>query len=204
MSAPGFQYRFVPGTSERTLLLLHGTGGDEKDLLPFGRAIDAAAALLSPRGSVSENGANRFFRRFAEGVFDEADVITRARQLADFIHAVAEQHHRSAITAVGYSNGANIAAAMMLLGLVEFAGAVLLRPMMPLTAPPNTNMVGQRTLISAGSHDPVVTVDRVNRLAQAFRDRGATVEVLMQPAGHELTNGDLDAVRDWLAAGAIA
>src|SRR5246127_2915331 len=122
-----FVYKFVPGRSDRTLLLLHGTGGNENDLLPLGHAIDESASLLSPRGKVLENGAPRFFRRLAEGVFDEKDVIARAQELANFISASAKKHGfaGSALVAVGYSNGANIASAMMLLGVVKFAGAIL-------------------------------------------------------------------------------
>src|SRR5947199_10116552 len=114
---PDFIHEFVPGTSERTLLLLHGTGGNERDLLPLGRELDPAAALLSPRGKILENGMPRFFRRLAEGVFDEADVIGRANELADFVGAAAARYEFDPrrVTAVGYSNGANIAAAILLL-----------------------------------------------------------------------------------------
>src|ERR1700719_644111 len=110
-----FTYQFIPGTGDRTLLLLHGTGGNENDLLPLGRAIDPDAALLSPRGKVLENGAPRFFRRLAEGVFDEKDAVARAHELAQFITAAAEAYKidLNNLVAVGYSNGANVAAAMM-------------------------------------------------------------------------------------------
>src|SRR3954462_4900387 len=117
MNATDFIHAFVPGTSARTLLLLHGTGGTENDLVPLGRSLDPTAALLSPRGKVLENGMPRFFRRLAEGVFDEQDLIRRTHELADFIGEAAE-HYRfdpKNIVAVGYSNGANIAAATLLL-----------------------------------------------------------------------------------------
>ncbi len=129
-----FTYRFIPGTVDRTLLLLHGTGGNENDLLPLGRSIDPDASLLSPRGKVSENGAPRFFRRLAEGVFDEKDVVARAHELANFVSAAAKKHgfDLNTLVAIGYSNGANIASAMMLLGLLKFRGAILFRPMVPL------------------------------------------------------------------------
>src|ERR1700730_1941221 len=122
-----FIYRFVPGTGDRTLLLLHGTGGNENDLLPLGRAIDDGASLLSPRGKVLENGAPRFFRRLAEGVFDEKDVVARAHELADFVASAATHYNidREKLIAVGYSNGANIGAAMMLLGAAQFSQAIL-------------------------------------------------------------------------------
>src|SRR6187401_1722620 len=108
---PDFIHQFVPGTSNRTLLLLHGTGGNERDLIALGRELDPNAALLSPRGRVLENGMPRFFRRFAEGVFDEEDVIRRANELADFIGTAATKYEFASadVTAVGYSNGANIA-----------------------------------------------------------------------------------------------
>src|SRR5213593_2201002 len=122
-----FIYRFIPGKSERTLLLLHGTGGNEADLLPLGFAICPDASLLSPRGKVLENGAPRFFRRLAEGIFDEKDVIARAHELAEFVSGAAEKYHfdADALVVVGYSNGANIASAMMLLGVLKPRGAIL-------------------------------------------------------------------------------
>src|SRR5213592_3033744 len=113
---PDFIHEFVPGTSERTLLLLHGTGGNERDLIPLGRELDATAALLSPRGKVLENGHPRFFRRLAEGVFDMEDLKQRTDELADFVVAATERYHIAAgkMVAVGYSNGANIAASILL------------------------------------------------------------------------------------------
>ncbi|MDP9254855.1 MAG: alpha/beta hydrolase, partial [Verrucomicrobiota bacterium] len=135
---PDFVHEFVSGTSERTLLLLHGTGGNEHDLIPLGRELDPAAALLSPRGKVLENGMPRFFRRLAEGVFDLEDLKKRTHELADFV--VAETQHRKfaadQIVAVGYSNGANIAASMLLLRPEILRAAILFRAMVPL-APNN-------------------------------------------------------------------
>ncbi len=188
------------------MLLLHGTGGNENDLLPLGRALDKTAALLSPRGQVLENGAPRFFRRLAEGVFDEADVIARAEQLKEFVHAAAGEHRLelNSITVLGYSNGVNIASAMMLLGLMKFADAILLRPMVPLSNPPRANLRGQRVLISAGRLDPIATTVQVNALAELLRERGADAEVVMQQSGHGLTGADLESGRDWLAGAAIA
>ena len=132
-----FIHRYVPGAGEsrRVLLLLHGTGGDESSLLPLGRELDPGAAVLSPRGKISENGSARFFRRLAEGVFDEADVIQRANELADFVGQAGERYHFSArqVIAVGYSNGANIAVAMMLLRPEVFPAAILFRAMVVLS-----------------------------------------------------------------------
>src|SRR2546430_11130249 len=114
---PDFIHEFVPGSSNRTLLLLHGTGGNERDLMPLGRELDPNAALLSPRGKILENGMPRFFRRLAEGVFDLDDLKIRTNELADFVAAAAEHYKLAAdeIIAIGYSNGANIAASMLLL-----------------------------------------------------------------------------------------
>src|SRR4030095_9962012 len=125
-----FIYLFIPGTGDRTLLLLHGTGGNEADLLPLGFAICPDASLLSPRGKVLENGAPRFFRRLAEGVFDEEDVIERANELAEFISSAARKYNfdLNALIMVGYSNGANIASDMLLLGALKARGATLFRP----------------------------------------------------------------------------
>src|SRR5205085_11804611 len=146
MNGFGFDYQFVAGKSAQTLLLLHGTGGDEHDLLPLGRALDENAALLSPRGKVLEGGAPRFFRRMAEGVFDEADIVARAQELAQFIGAASREHQLKLenMTAVGYSNGANIASAVMLLGFAQFTGAILFRPMVPFSRPRRANLQEKR------------------------------------------------------------
>src|SRR5688572_21722205 len=143
MSKPstlGFIHEFVPGTSTRTLLLLHGTGGNESDLIPLGQALDPGAALLSPRGKVLENGMPRFFRRLAEGVFDEQDVIKRAHELADFIVEAGNAYKLTKPIAVGFSNGANIAAAILLLRPEALNGAILLRAMVPLAKPPQAEL----------------------------------------------------------------
>src|SRR5437762_23639 len=134
MLAPDFIHEFVAGSSERTLLLLHGTGGNERDLIRLGRELDPSASLLSPRGQVLENGMPRFFQRLAEGVFDEQDLIRRTHELADFIEQAAVHYgfDPQKAVAVGYSNGANIAGALLLLRPGAIRGAALLRPMVPL------------------------------------------------------------------------
>ncbi len=174
-----FIYRFIPGTGDRTLLLLHGTGGNENDLLPLGRSIDPDASLFSPRGKVLENGAPRFFRRLAEGVFDEKDVVARAHELANFVSAAA-------------------------LGVLKFRGAILFRPMVPLSHPADTSLEDSTVLICGGRFDPIATPQQVSALAELLRDRKAEVEVRIQESGHELTEADVEAARDWLAASAIA
>src|SRR4029077_1658625 len=139
---PDFLHEFVPGTSERTLLLLHGTGGNERDLIPLGRELDPNASLLSPRGKVLENGMPRFFRRLAEGVFDLEDLKERTHELADFVVSAAAHYKIDIknITAVGYSNGANIAASMLLLRPEILPAAVLFRAMVPLTPKTQPNL----------------------------------------------------------------
>jgi predicted esterase len=199
----GFIHRFLPAQSGsgRTLLLLHGTGGNENDLLDLGRALDPDAALLSPRGKVLENGAPRFFRRLAEGVFDEKDVVARAHELSDFVASAATHYKidRERLVTVGYSNGANIAAAMMLLGTGQFSQAILLRPMVPLEPPTLPDLQGTRVLLSAGQSDPIARPEIVAELEQLFRKAGAGVTLQFQASGHELTSADVTTAREWLA-----
>jgi phospholipase/carboxylesterase len=185
---------------------LHGTGGNEADLLPLGFAIAPDASLLSPRGKVLENGALRFFRRLAEGVFDEQDVIERANELAEFVSSAARKHDfdLNALIMVGYSNGANIASAMVLLGGLKAQGAILFRPMVPLSRPPQQSLGGFEVLISGGRFDPIATPDQVNALADLLRERKAQVDVRIQESGHQLTDRDVETARDWLAPSAVA
>jgi phospholipase/carboxylesterase len=196
-----FIHQFVRGTSSRTLLLLHGTGGDENDLLDLGRALDGTASLLSPRGKILEQGAPRFFRRLAEGVFDEEDVVFRANELATFLSAAAGHYGFSLpdAIAVGYSNGANIAAAMFLLGVAQFSGAILFRAMVPLSKIDVPPLKGFRVFIAAGEHDPIVRLPIAERLAQLCEAAGADVTLTVEPAGHELRPADVDAAREWLS-----
>ena len=156
MSTPeSFIHRFEPATSpgQLPLLLLHGTGGDENDLLPLGRTVAPGAALLSPRGQTLEAGMPRFFRRLAEGVFDEDDLTRRTHELADFVERARAEHGLPAPVALGFSNGANIAAAMLLLRPQVLAGAVLLRAMSPFAKPPAAALDGKPVLIVSGSFD---------------------------------------------------
>lgn len=199
--AGGFVHRFVPGSGPggRTLLLLHGTGGDESDLLPLGQMIAPGAALLSPRGQVLENGMPRFFRRLAEGVFDHEDVVRRAHDLADFVTATVARHGLAAPVAVGFSNGANIAAAIMLLRPEVLGGAVLIRAMVPLPQPPAAGLAGQPVLILSGGMDPIVPEGEAARLAAQLTAAGAAVDHEILPAGHGLTQADVTLARRWLA-----
>jgi phospholipase/carboxylesterase len=198
----GFIHRFQPAQTPnaRVLLLLHGTGGDENDLLPIGRMLDRDAALLSPRGKVMENGNPRFFRRFAEGVFDEQDVIRRAGELADFINAAAAEYQFTIeqVTAVGYSNGANIAAAVLLVRPEAIRNAILLRAMLPLSEATAPDLHGHHVLISAGEDDPIVPASEGTKLAEVLRSGGANVTLVTQHAGHNLVPEDFRVAQRWL------
>lgn len=200
----GFTHVFAPGSpsSSRVLLALHGTGGDENDLVPFARSIDPAAHVLSPRGKVMEHGMPRFFRRLAEGVFDEEDLKRRTHELADFIEEARKTYNLGAkrIVACGYSNGANIAASLLLTRPDSLDGAMLARAMVPFepaTVPPLT---GKRVLLLAGERDAYSRRPVTERLAEIFRSGGARVDVSYTPAGHELTQQDAAVAKKFLAS----
>ena len=197
-----FVHRFEPAArpGAPTLLMLHGTGGNEDDLIPLGRMVAPGAALLSPRGKVLEHGMPRFFRRLAEGVFDEEDVRRRAIELADFVEQARSRHGLSAPLAVGYSNGANIAAAMLFLGPDILAGAVLLRAMVPLAAKPVANLAGKPVLMLSGAMDPIAVPANAGRLASELEAAGATLLHRVLPVGHELSQEDVNTARRWLAS----
>lgn len=202
MSSPSFYHLFQPGPdiSARPLLLLHGTGGTEHDLLPLARSLSPGSAVLSPRGNVSENGAARFFARLAEGVFDPAEVVRRTHELADFIAASARTHgvDPARLVAVGFSNGANIAATLLLLRPESLAGALLLRPMVVLDQPAAPgSLAGKRALLLNGTVDPIVPPDQPPRLAALLRAGGADVTQQMLRAGHGLTPADFAAAKAW-------
>jgi len=197
---PDFIHEFIPGSSPRTLLLLHGTGGNERNLIPLGGELDPSAALLSPRGKVLENGMPRFFRRVAEGVFDLEDLKNRTNELADFV-AAAAQHYGFAsdkVIAVGYSNGANIAASLLLLRPETLSAAILFRAMVPLIPETQPNLSSVRVWIGSGAHDPIVPASEPKRLAELLRNAGGDVAIHYFEAGHELTSQDLEAAGDWL------
>ena len=195
-----FIHRFEPakGAGAPPLLLLHGTGGDENDLLQLGEMISPGSALLSPRGKVLENGMPRFFRRLREGVFDEADVERRAKELADFVETARARYGLEAPVAVGYSNGANIAAAMMLLRPQVLAGAVLLRAMVPLAHPPKADLAHRPVLISSGSRDPIIPASNSTELAALLASAGANVRHSIMPAGHQLAQADVAIAKQWM------
>jgi predicted esterase len=200
-SEPDFIHEFIPGSSSRTLLLLHGTGGNERDLIPLGRELDARAALLSPRGKVVEKGMPRFFRRLAEGVFDLDDLQKRTHELADFVTTAAERYKidMKNIVSVGYSNGANIAASLLLLRPEILSAAILFRAVVPLVpdTPPNLSPV--HVWIGAGANDPIIPPSETKRLSELLRGAGADVTMRYFQAGHELTPADIEGAREWLS-----
>jgi phospholipase/carboxylesterase len=186
-------HRFEPGDDPAypPVLLLHGTGGDEDDLLPLGRLVAPRAALLSPRGNVLEEGMSRFFRRYREGLFDEDDLRRRANELADFVAEARQAYRIAAPFALGYSNGANIAAAMALLRPQTLVGVILLRAMAPFAAPPKPDLSGMPALILSGLSDPIVPAASVERLALALSVAGARVERETVRASHALSQDDV-------------
>jgi predicted esterase len=206
MSARSHIHHFAPATTDGAppLLLLHGTGGTELDLVPLAQRLAPGAAILSPRGRVSERGANRFFARLAEGVFDPAEVTQRTQELADFVIAAGAQHgvDPRKLIALGYSNGANIAATLLQLRPEMLAGAVLLRPMVVLDQAATAGVLtGRRVLIASGTADPLVPTSHPDRLAELLRAGGATVELHRASAGHQLTGADLTAAAKFLQNG---
>ena len=181
-------------------MLLHGTGGNERDLIPLGRELDPNASLLSPRGKVLENGMPRFFRRLAEGVFDLEDLQKRTHELADFVVSAAA-HYKidiKKVVAVGYSNGANIAASILLLRPEVLSAAILFRAMVPLVPETQPDLASKCVWIGAGSNDPVVPASETKQLSELLRAAGADVTIRFFQSGHELTAEDVDLAREWL------
>jgi predicted esterase len=203
VSPLGFIHQFVPGQpGAPVLLLLHGTGGNEHDLLELGSSLLPGAALLSPRGRILENGMPRFFRRLAEGIFDMEDLVFRTHELADFVEAAGAHYRFDAgrVIAVGYSNGANVAASVLLLRPGTFSGAVLLRSMLPLTPDPVPDLSGLPVFMASGRTDPIMSAQNAEDLAALLRQAGADVTLQWSPAGHQPTAAEIDEARRWLGA----
>ncbi|HJQ11245.1 MAG TPA: alpha/beta hydrolase [Gemmatimonadaceae bacterium] len=199
----GFIHRFVPGedSSGDVLLVLHGTGGNENDLIGIGQAIAPGAAILSPRGNVLENGAPRFFKRLAEGVFDPKEVRSRGEELARFIRAAVVTYRLDSarIFALGYSNGANIASTVMLIEPGVIQGAILLRPMVVYEPTEKNDLSGSSVFISAGRMDPIVPAASVEQLAEMFREAKADVTLKWQLTAHNLVPSEIREAADWFA-----
>jgi len=198
-----FVHRFVPAEEPGApaLLLLHGTGGNEDDLLPLGRMIDDRAALLSPRGKVLEHGMPRFFRRLAEGVFDHEDLVNRTHELAGFIKQATGEYdlNPGLLYAMGFSNGANIAASLLLLHPGLLAGAVLLRAMTPFEPETPPDLSGKPVYLAAGRSDQIVPPEDTERLAELLREAGAEVRLDWQPGGHGIGRAEVEAAQSWFA-----
>lgn len=200
----GFIHRFVPAEdsgSGETLIVLHGTGGDENDLIGIGRAVAPGAAIVSPRGNVLENGAPRFFRRLAEGVFDPKEVRSRAEELARFIRAAVITYRLdpARVFALGYSNGANVASTVMFVEPGILQGAILFRPMLVYEPTEKNDLSGSAVFISAGRMDPIVPTASVERLVELFESAHSEVTLKWQLVGHNLVPSEVSEAADWLA-----
>jgi phospholipase/carboxylesterase len=196
-----FEHYYAPGRTGLTLLLLHGTGGDENDLVPVGRGLAPGAALLSPRGKVSDQGMLRFFSRPGPTGFDQLEIRQRAEELAAWVGWAAGHYGFDAgrIHALGYSNGANMAGALMLVAPDLLAGACLLRARSVLKSPEAIELSGKSVLIAAGQSDALIPVEGARELAETLRDAGASVDLVVQNAGHELTPADFNLGKQWFA-----
>lgn len=204
----GFPHVHVPAErgSAETLLAFHGTGGDEHDLVPLARRVHPEAAILSPRGRVLEHGMPRFFRRLAEGVFDEEDLAKRTAELADWISAAVDHYRRdpARLAAIGYSNGANIAASLLFDRPGLLGRAVLLRPMLPREVDPLPDLSHVEVLILAGRTDAVIPASGTRRLIERLGEAGARVETGFLDTGHQLVPEDLERAAAFLGAPAFA
>jgi phospholipase/carboxylesterase/glyoxalase family protein len=201
----GFIHQFVRGAEGGDgvgLLLLHGTGGDESSLIPLAGPIAPGAAILSPRGRVSENGMPRFFRRLAEGVFDLDDLRVQTAALARFIESAAQKYSMQPdrVIAVGYSNGANIASSVMLSRPDVLRAAVLFRPMVPFVPQSMPDLSGGKVLVGAGRRDPIASQPETGRLVEILKTAGADVTVHWYRGGHELSQDDVEAAASWVSA----
>ena len=199
----GFAHRFLPGEDDSgaTLLLLHGTGGNEEDLIPLGQELSPGAAILSPRGKVLEFGAPRFFRRLAEGVFDLEDLVFRTHELAEFVAAASEEYgfDNRKLVAAGYSNGANIAGSLILLHPGLLRAAVLLRAMVPFEPEVTPDLSGMPVFMASGRRDQMIPPDNSQRLADILGGAGADVDLRWRDTGHGLTYEEVAQAKEWLA-----
>jgi phospholipase/carboxylesterase len=198
----GFIHRFIPGrdAGRPPLLLLHGTGGDEHDLIPLASRVAPGHTILSPRGQVNEQGLTRFFRRSPDGVWDLDDFKRRTGELADFVKRACAAYKLPKPIALGYSNGANIAWSLLLKDRDLLAGAVLLRAMLPFDPRPLPDLTGIPVLLIAGRHDELIPVERAGLLAALLGEARADVTYEVLPAAHGLTGDDLVLASEWLAS----
>jgi len=188
--------------SSTTFLLLHGTGGNEEDLISLAYELDQSAAILSPRGKVLENGvAPRFFRRLTEGVFDVEDLKFRTNELANFVKNASNTYgfDMDHLIAVGYSNGVNIASSMILLRPEVLSAAILFRAMVPLLPQVLPDLTNKHIFMSSGLHDPIIPKQETERLIGLFKKAGAKVSLHWQNSGHELRMNEINTAREWLS-----
>lgn len=196
----GFIHRFVPGSDAGApLLLLHGTGGDENDLIPLAERVAPGATLLSPRGKSLEHGMARFFRRSPDGVWDVEDLKAATIDLAQFVAKARTAYNIGKPVALGYSNGANVAWSLLFKDPAAVAGGVLLRAGLPFDPRPLPDLAGLLVLLIAGRYDELISVDRAGLLAEVLGEAGANVAYEVLQAGHGLTGDDLRLVAEWLA-----
>jgi phospholipase/carboxylesterase len=202
-----FEHVFEQGPDNLTILALHGTGGNEHDLIPMAKMVAPNANILSPRGKILENGAPRFFRRIAEGVFDVEDLKFRTHELADFVAEAAKEYKfdASKFYALGFSNGANIASSLLFLRPEVLAGGAILRGMVPLDMDKGeleklTDLTGKKVFLANGTRDPMVPLDNAKKLAAMYKEAGATVMHELNPASHGLIQSDLQSMKRWFAA----
>lgn len=202
-----FEHVYEKGSSPITVLALHGTGGNEHDLVPMTKMVAPNASVLSPRGKISENGSLRFFRRLAEGVFDIEDLRFRAHELADFVIEASKEYSfdSSKVYALGFSNGANIASSLLFLRPEILAGGAILRGMVPLDIDKGEleklpDLTGKKVFLANGTRDPMVRIENAKKLATMYKNAGATVTHELNPASHGLIQSDLQAMKHWFAA----
>jgi phospholipase/carboxylesterase len=192
---------FQKGTHSNApiLVLFHGTGGTEQDLLPLAKKISPTSSVLGLRGNVSENGMPRFFKRLAEGVFDIEDLIMRTKEVNEFLDQTAEQYKfdRGNLVALGYSNGANIAASLLFHYEDAFKGAILHHPMVPRRGIELPNLAGTPVFIAAGTNDPICPPQESIDLEKLLSTAGASVTLHWENFGHQLTSHEVDAAASW-------
>lgn len=199
MTETGYVHRLHAGASGKPiLLLLHGTGGDENQFFDFGRRLLPEATILSPRGDVSEYGAARFFRRTGEGVYDMPDLARATEKMAAYVKAAAEEHQASDILGLGFSNGANILANVLIEKGI-FDAAVLMHPLIPFQPDAQASLAGRKVLMTAGRRDPIAPISMTEALFEHLRNREAEVEMVWHPGGHEIAPLEIEAVRDFLS-----
>ncbi len=201
MSANSYQHRIHSAAEPNSPLffVFHGTGGDENQFFDFAQRLIPSAGIVSPRGDVSEHGASRFFRRTAEGVYDMADLASRTHAMADFIRAHKDIAVPANTIGLGYSNGANILASVMLEEPELFDSAILMHPLIPWTPAPQPRLAGKRVLITAGQRDPICPPAQTQALADYLTAQGTDVNIAWHPGGHEIQQSEIGAIQEFLA-----